>query len=526
MSDRPAFDPSKIAPPTEPLPGPSSVPPLLSVRQVTALVKGALARALPATLHVVGEIGDFSRADSGHLYFTLKDSYSELRCVMWRSAAARMKFRPQAGLGAVAVGAIEVYEPRGVYQLIVHRLEPRGIGALELAFRQLKEKLAAEGLFDPARKKPIPKTPFCIGLVTSPSGAAIRDMIRTARRRFSRADLLIFPVRVQGEGAAAEIAGAIAALNTLSERLGGIDVMIVGRGGGSIEDLWAFNEEVVARAVAASRIPVISAVGHETDFTICDFVADLRAATPTAAAELATPVLADLLIDLEHRRARVQRIATHLFQFAAARLEALMASETISRPTNRIRQAFQQLDECIVRIRLALAELLRRARRRVSHAEPQTLRTLGVERLARNAARIAALAHAARVGLLNGAHHRRDSLAASVARLERAGPAATLGTRAERLDQTRMRLDRALSHQRALRDAELEVIVRALAVCDPKSVVRRGYSITRDARTRAIIRSVAQVRDAARIVTEVADGSFPSTADDPRHPGLFDPPAD
>ncbi|MDO8631193.1 MAG: exodeoxyribonuclease VII large subunit, partial [Phycisphaerales bacterium] len=277
----------------------------LTVSQLTSLIKRAIQDSLPATVHVVGEISNFKRHASGHLYLTLKDAGSELACVMWRADAAKLKFSPEDGLEVIATGGVEVFERAGRYQLYIRRLEPRGVGALELAFRQLCAKLEKEGLFDPRRKKPLPRFPRRIVLVTSPTGAAVADMIRTIERRFPCVHVLVYPVRVQGDGAAAEIASAVRSVNSNAERLGGVDLMIVGRGGGSLEDLWAFNEEIVARAIFASSVPIISAVGHEVDVTIADLAADVRAATPTAAAEIAVPVLDELLSGLGAQELRL-----------------------------------------------------------------------------------------------------------------------------------------------------------------------------------------------------------------------------
>ncbi len=254
---------------------------IYTVSEITRMVKMELESAFPL-LWVEGEISNFHRHHSGHLYFTLKDETSQLRTVMFRGEARKVPFELEDGLQVVARGRINVYEPRGEYQLIVELLEPKGKGALQLAFEQLKEKLKKEGLFDSALKKKLPVLPKKVGVVTSPRGAAIVDIIRTLERRFARLHILLYPAKVQGEGAAEEIVEGIDYLGSLPD----IDVIIVGRGGGSIEDLWAFNEEKVARAIYRCAIPVISAVGHEIDFTIADFVADIRASTPSAAAEM------------------------------------------------------------------------------------------------------------------------------------------------------------------------------------------------------------------------------------------------
>ena len=273
-----------------------------TVSEVTRLVKLELENSFPL-LWVEGEVSNFHRHTSGHLYFTLKDEQCQLRAVMFRSDAGRVKFDLKDGLRLICRGRINVYEPRGEYQLIADLIEPKGKGALQLAFEQLKEKLRAEGLFDPQRKKPLPLFPKKIGVVTSPRGAAVVDILRTLERRFARLHILIYPAKVQGEGAADEIVEGIDVLG----RLPGIDVIIVGRGGGSIEDLWAFNEERVARAIFRSPVPVISAVGHEVDFTISDFVADIRASTPSVAAEIVIKEEQALVERLDNLRQRLRQ---------------------------------------------------------------------------------------------------------------------------------------------------------------------------------------------------------------------------
>jgi len=268
---------------------------IYTVSEITRLVKLEIENAFPS-LWVEGEISNFHRHTSGHLYFTLKDEQSQLRAVMFRSEARQISFELKDGLKVICRGRLNVYEPRGEYQLIAERVEPKGKGALQLAFEQLKEKLRAEGLFDPKHKKKLPLLPKKVGIVTSPRGAAIVDILRTLERRFARLHILIYPAKVQGEGAADEIVEGIDYLGSQPD----VDVMIVGRGGGSIEDLWAFNEEKVARAIFRCPIPVISAVGHEVDFTIADFVADVRASTPSVAAEIVIEKEQALADHIEH----------------------------------------------------------------------------------------------------------------------------------------------------------------------------------------------------------------------------------
>jgi len=259
-----------------------------------------------SNIGVLGEISNVRKPSSGHVYLTLKDKNSQLQAVVFRNSASRIKFELKDGMEVISFGSITVYEPRGQYQLIINKIEPKGIGALQLAFQQLKEKLEKEGLFDSAHKKPLPFIPQKIGIVTSPTGAAIKDILNIIDRRFANVEILIYPVKVQGEGAAQEIAEAITGLNSDSD----IDVIIAGRGGGSMEDLWAFNEEVVARSIYSSRIPIISAVGHEIDITIADLVADKRALTPSEAGELVVP-RKDLLIEkIEKFKARLLQSLT------------------------------------------------------------------------------------------------------------------------------------------------------------------------------------------------------------------------
>lgn len=504
---------------------PSAAP--LTVAQLNRLVREALTSALPDRLSVVGELSNLSRPASGHIYFTLKDATSEVRCVMWRSDSATLKFRPTDGLAVVAGGTVDLYEPRGQYQFYVTRLEPRGVGALELAFRQLKERLAAEGLFDPARKRPIPTLPRTIVLVTSPSGAAIRDMLQTIRRRFPAVRVVVAPVRVQGDGAAAEIAAMIARVNALAASRGGIfprgvDVMIVGRGGGSIEDLWAFNEEAVARAIVASAIPIVSAVGHETDFTIADFAADLRAATPTAAAELVVPVLGELLEWLAAQSGRLTRAAQGAVGLSRHRLDALARTEWLRDPRGRLRQVQQKLDEVAARLHLALTRPLGERRRALHDLEVRLARVRPEVALARRRERIAAMAHRLRWAAEQRCRQAEQRLGAAALRSETTGPAARLARDAEHLALTVTRLERALTFDLARRTTSLEGWSARLAAISHERVLQRGFSITRRARGGKIVRAAGDVRPDERIVTQTAGGEIASRVIDDRQGELFE----
>jgi exodeoxyribonuclease VII large subunit len=335
---------------------------LFTVSQVTHLVKSALERNL-APLWIVGEVTNLRLPASGHAYFTLKDEACQIRAVAWRGTMAHLRFQLQDGMSLVCYGLVSVYESRGEYQIVTSRLEPQGVGALELAFRQMKEKLEKEGLFDPARKRPLPFLPRRLALVTSSSGAAVQDMLKVITNRCPAVEILVVPVRVQGEGAAQEIAEAIRLLNARPDL--GVEVMIVGRGGGSLEDLWAFNEEVVARAIFESGIPVISAVGHEIDVSIADLVADRRALTPTAAGEMVVPDLRDLLDRLETIQVSLKRSARNRFAMARLHLDSLKEAYGFRRLMDRLRERAQSLDEARSAMGEAASGRLQRARERL-----------------------------------------------------------------------------------------------------------------------------------------------------------------
>lgn len=328
-----------------------------TVTEIVERARALLEDAFPR-VWVEGELSNFKHHTSGHFYFTLKDAQSQLRSAMFRGANRLVRFRPEDGLKVLAGGRLSLYPARGDFQLVVEELEPAGLGALQLAFEQLKKKLASEGLFDPRRKKPLPVFPRRIAVVTSPTGAAVRDILNVTGRRSPLADVALYPVRVQGPGAAEEIARALTRLN----ETGGWDVIICGRGGGSLEDLWAFNEEVVARAIAASAIPVVSAVGHEVDYTIADFVADVRAETPTAAAEM---VLRDRRELLEQIRSRQRLLAARMqdrLRDGRGRLERVLASRLLRRPRAVLEPLAQRLDDLSGQLRTGLKNRLRLAR--------------------------------------------------------------------------------------------------------------------------------------------------------------------
>ncbi len=375
---------------------------IFTVSDLTTVVRDLIEGAFPDAL-VSGEISNTRKASSGHWYFTLKDNRAQLRCVCFRQNAMYLKVKPQDGLEVIARGRVGVYESRGEYQLYVETIEPQGVGALQLAFEQLKTKLAAEGLFDDQHKRDIPSAPSRIGIVTSPTGAVIADLIRVIERRFPAANIRLYPARVQGDGAAGEVVRGIRHFNEQPWA----EVVIVARGGGSLEDLWAFNEEQVARAIAECSVPVISAVGHQTDFTIADFVADLRAPTPSAAAELAVPDVRGIyqtLSDLEQRATQAlrYRIAILGRRMLEAGLERAAASVR-----RRLAESWQRLDEAEQSVRLGAERRLRLAHDSLANQD-QKLSRLDIRvRLARRRQSLESLSQR----LVPAQQHRLESLA-------------------------------------------------------------------------------------------------------------------
>ena len=450
-------------------------PPVLSVGQLTRRIRGLLEESFPV-LGVEGELSNVRIAASGHIYFVLKDSEAQIRCVMFRNAAASLRFDPEEGLQVVLRGRISVYEARGEYQIQVMSMEPQGVGALQLAFEQLKQRLGAEGLFEPAHKQALPFLPRRIGIVTSPTGAAIRDMLHVLERRFPGMPVLICPATVQGDRAAGEIARGIATLNRLAQTQK-IDLIIVGRGGGSVEDLWAFNEEEVARAIFASRVPVISAVGHEVDFTIADFVADVRAPTPSAAAEIAVPDRAGLRAQVEDLRTRLFERCRRELAWRAERWTSLRAR--LTSPEMLMRQHAMRLDDLTARLMMAGRGGVREAAQRLNNLRARLLllrpdRVLAMQREALNTLHTR-LAPA----MLRGLRARREGLAAQMELLDTLSPLAVMG---------------------------------------------RGYGLVRDGQGR-LLRSVGQVAPGDTIHVRVEDGGMDATVQR-IHPGGGDTPDD
>lgn len=433
--------------------------PVFSVTQLNAVIKGALENSLPGRFLLRGQISDWKRHSSGHCYFLLKDNESQIPCVMWASKARLLKFACENGLEVIASGSVEVYIPGGKYQFYAEKLEPAGIGSLQLAFEQMRLRLEAEGLFRTDHKKPIPPYAMRIGVITSRTGAAIVDISESVFHRWPCARLFVFDVPVQGEGAAAKIAEAIGHANRLQKQLG-LQILIVGRGGGSMEDIWAFNEEVVARAIYTSQIPVISAVGHEVDVTISDLVADARASTPTRAGTIAVPDVREVLGQLNAAAVRLGHSAKLGLQHNRMRLENVLASSVFRTPYGPVRIAAQRVDEL-------LDEL-----------------TDGMD------------------GQIDNYRVRVEKLAGIIARIE---PGRVIAQQRLRLHDLAARELRAMCNILSKKQLQLTAQENRVQALNPRSVLSRGYSITINRCSGAVITATAQIAPGDVILTELAD---------------------
>jgi exodeoxyribonuclease VII large subunit len=410
---------------------------------------------------VEGEISNFRAHDSGHLYFTLKDQNSQLKAIMFRSQARLLRFRPEDGMQVIARGRVTIYEGRGELQISAEYLEPKGAGALQIAFEQLKAKLETEGLFDAERKKPIPSLPRRIGIVTSPQAAALHDILNILRRRHHTVGVLIFPAQVQGDAAALEVSAGVRYFNKARN----VEVIIVARGGGSVEDLAAFNHEGLARTIASSQIPVISAVGHETDFTIVDFVADLRAPTPSAAAEIVTRSRQDVEDQSENLRRRLERAMRYRLLLGRQALVELGQHRAFAQMTGMLNQRQQRLDDLNYRMERSVRQKIERQRRRWEIAA-------------------AAVRHYDVRRVLAGIRREMESLVTTLASTQR--------------------------NQLAQRRAQLERLSAELAALSPVAILDRGYALVFDSSGR-LVKDANQVRAGDEITAKLARGGIAAT---------------
>jgi exodeoxyribonuclease VII large subunit len=473
----------------------------LSVRQLNALISELLTFTLPPAFFVQGEISNFRTYDRGHGFFTLKESGAEIPCIIWKDDLARLKFRPKDGMCVIARGPVKMYEPQGRIQLYVETLLPQGAGALELAFRQLCEKLKAEGLFEPARKRPIPNLPRKIVVITSRTGDVLHDVLTTAHRRYPGLHVLLYAVRVQGAQAAPEIVRAIQNINAynsaLSTQQSALDLILLVRGGGSLEDLWAFNEESVARAIVASKIPIATGIGHEPDTTIADLVGDLRGPTPTGIAELTIPDVSALSAELQNAAAIMTRDVHRTLQGwhnVVDRISTTLDSVAL-RTVHERRYHLDQLTKKIAAIepRHAVAQGWRRVEEgqtRLSFAAAKRVRTI------------------------------RDRIDRIAHQMEKACPDNNIDRFQDRLTQLETRLKMAAKHRLTNVQQTLENTALRLRAVSPIAVLERGYSITTD-KEGNVIRSAAQVNKGDLMTTRTADGTITSTVGKPRQESLF-----
>jgi exodeoxyribonuclease VII large subunit len=429
---------------------------ILTVSELTKEIKDILEDKFP-DVWVEGEISNLRGPPSGHIYFTLKDDFSQIRAVLFKMQARNLRFLPEDGLHIICRGRVSLYEKRGDYQLILESIEPKGIGALQLAFLQLKEKLEKEGLFDPAHKKPIPMVPQNIGIVTSPTGAVIQDMLHILERRFENLHILLYPARVQGEGASSEIAEAIKYFNKITD----VDVIIVGRGGGSLEDLWAFNEEVVARAIYHSKIPIISAVGHETDYTIADFVADLRAPTPSAAAELVVRDKREMKNTLHYLGARLENKTFQILEGYRTHLSHLV--KIFKEPGKKIEEYFLRMDDLVNRLRLLFSWTLKRRGEKCLHLNESLL--------------------------LRNPMQRVKNLRLFISEAKR-------------------RVGQNIKYSIEIRRQRVGGLIGKLDSLSPLSILQRGYSITRKYPSLQILRDTAYVKEGDKVEVKLFRGTL------------------
>ncbi|MGE8204469.1 exodeoxyribonuclease VII large subunit [Heyndrickxia sp. NPDC080065] len=439
----------------------------LTVQALTKYIKRKFdADPYLVNIYVKGEISNFKQHSSGHMYFTLKDDKARILAVMFSSSNKVLKYKPENGMNVLIKGQITVYEGSGQYQIYVKEMQPDGIGELYLAYEQLKEKLEKEGLFAPERKRKIPVYPKAIGVITSPTGAAVRDIISTIKRRYPIGKIILHPALVQGENAAKSIVDALEKMNQMKD----VDVLIVGRGGGSIEELWAFNEEIVARAISESNIPIISAVGHETDFTIADFVADLRAPTPTGAAELAVPHIEELMEKLLNRKSRLIRSFADIIRHERKRLEFVTNSYVLRNPNRLYEQKMEQIDGLTERLSREMKQAVEQRFTKFEHLEQ---------------------------------------------RLQRNQPLLQLQHSKEKYGRLKKDMYKQLSLILKEKQQEFAKALTAMQALSPLKVMERGYSLAYS-ENQEIIKSVNQTKSGDKIQVVLSDGNLFCSIEDVR----------
>lgn len=435
---------------------------IYTVRQINSQIKGILEAALPGRLIINGEISNWRPNQSGHCYFSLKDETSTLPCVMWKSSSGKLKFEPENGMEVLATGTIDVYVPHGRYQFVADKISPAGKGDLQLAFEQMVEKLRAKGLFDDAHKKELPPYPQRIAILTSETGAAVKDIQDSIQSRWPCVKLYVYPVPVQGTGAAGQIAYAIRDIANRNDKLQ-IDTIILGRGGGSMEDLWAFNEEILAQAIFDSPIPIISAVGHEIDVTVADMVADARASTPTKAGMVAVPDLKEVLGQLDYFTRSLRHKMAGKIDLCSQTLETILASSVFRNPHFFVQCREQQLDDLGVGLENAINQMLAKS---------------------------------------------REFLRKSFETISSLEPHRVLGRKKLRLIELENKAKEAISEILHKNDLLLTAKANRLEGLNPKTILQRGYSITTNARTGQLVRQLTDVETGDLLITEISDKNF------------------
>jgi exodeoxyribonuclease VII large subunit len=483
---------------------PAEPPPVVfTVHELTAYIKRLFQQdEVLQDVIVRGEVSNLRRHRSGHIYFTLKDEAAALECVCFRTVAPSLGFELADGMQVVAGGRVTVYEKQGRYQLIVVFMRPDGVGALYAAFERLRAKLEAEGLFDASRKRSLPRFPRCIALVTSPTGAAVRDLVSIISRRYPPARIIIFPTLVQGDGAPESIVASLRAADSHPA----VDLIIVGRGGGSLEDLWAFNDERVARALFACHRPTISAVGHETDFTIADLVADVRAPTPSAAAELAVPDATELLQHLDNLARRALSATRAALRRAQGAWARLLARRPLAHPSTLLEEFVLRVDEASEAAERAVQALLQRARYRLDLAAAGLAAHRPHKLLQRRYEHLASLRRRLEMALVRALERARAQLAVSQVRLQAQHPQRLLGRQRAALAALAQRSHTALHHSLQRGAWRLERLSAQLGDLDPRAVLRRGYSLTFRLPDEQLVRSARQVQPPDRIKILLGEG--------------------
>ncbi len=478
-------------------------PRIYTVSEITQDIQTILEAAFD-TVWLEGEISNLRVAASKHAYFVLKDEKTQIRCVQFRGSRAGMKFQPEDGDQVLLFGRVTVYGARGEYQIIVETMEPRGLGALQKAFEQLKEKLDKEGLFHERHKKELPPVPWKIGVITSPTGAVVRDIIHVSRRRSRYVSILLNPVKVQGEGAAEEIAQAIVDMNRLDD----IDILIVGRGGGSIEDLWAFNEEIVARAIHASRIPVISAVGHEVDFTIADFVADVRAPTPSAAAEIAVPLGSDLEQRVSDATRQMIDGMNEVVQDHRQTLKHFMDRRFFREPHRILEAPAQRLDEMGQRLMRGLASWRQVQTERLRNKIAQLIQASPTRLLQRNRDKLESFYGRLGQSLKSKAAMDRQRLTGKTTQLFQLSPGKQLPHLEERRANLNQKLVNEIQQTIRFRKESFVGNLKNLNALNPLAILERGYSICKSQKTGKALTQSKDAQSGDSVEIRLAKGSL------------------